>query len=88
VSYERRYAVPEQMPGESNSDWCERAAATIPAEEVLHALVLYFDAEARRTNKSRYLIWSHIGAAMGHGSGVAAAIAERFRRRPESAAKP
>lgn len=79
MDYERNYDVPEQLPGESNQDWCRRVAEGIPAEEVLHAMVLYFDAESRRRRRSRLDFWSRIGEAMGHGSGVSSAIAERFR---------
>jgi len=67
--------MPGHLPGESNTDWCIRAAASIPAEEIVKDLMRYIQHELRR---KKLPLWSHVGAATSHGSGVASAIVCRF----------
>jgi hypothetical protein len=71
----RRYTLPETEPGESDDAWCRRAAAAIPPEEIVRALVRWLD----RKKTLRAPTWSYIGDMLGQGSGVSAAIAARYR---------
>ena len=73
----RTWNLPQPMPGEDNWEWCKRAAATIPADELMCLVVRYLD---RREKRRGSPTWSVIGEITGHGSGVSTAIVERFRR--------
>lgn len=73
----RTWKLPETLPGEAGEDWCRRAAESIPAEDLMAAVVAYLD---RREKRRGSPTWSVIGDITCHGSGVSAAIAARFRR--------
>lgn len=72
----RTYSLPDQIPGESNGDWCRRAADAIPPEVIVAELIRKLDREEKRR---RYPTWSVIGEIIGHGSGVSAAVVEKYR---------
>lgn len=70
----RTYKLPEKLPTETNTEWCDRAAASIPAEEIVRMTIEYFHAHRRRGGPA----WSKIGKITDHGSGVSCAIVRRF----------
>jgi hypothetical protein len=73
---DRNYTLPSLLPGEENWEWCQRAAEVIPPEYVLGSLIDYLDRRERRTGRPA---WGLIKKITGHGSGVSAAIAARYR---------
>lgn len=75
----RTHQLPDMLPGETNAGWCKRAAESIPAEELMKQVIVYFD---RRGKRSHLPTWSHIGVITGHGSGVSGAIVDRFHEQP------
>lgn len=75
----RTWELPEKRPDEDGFAWCERVAASIPAEDLMRVIIAYLDKKAKR---SRFPAWSVIGELTGHGSGVSEAICRRFRTEP------
>lgn len=69
----RGYELPDKDPGESNDDWCNRAAESIPAEVLMRQLIAYL-MRKKKWNGA----WSFVGDFTCHGSGVAGAIVRRF----------
>ena len=65
----------DKLTSESNIEYCHRIAAQIPAEKIVNDLMRYIKDELRR---QKLPLWSHVGAATSHGSGVASAIVQRF----------
>lgn len=65
--------MPDKDPAETNFEYCRRVAAGYSAEEIL-TLVLKHLATKRRGRP----VWSFVGEATSHGSGVSSAIVERF----------
>lgn len=72
----REYKLPQLKLGEDNWAWCLRAADSIPAEVILHKIILHLDSEEKKRGSPT---WSVVGGWLGHGSGVASAITQRFR---------
>ena len=72
----RTYRLPEMLPDEDHLAWCQRAAASIPAECIAKELLLFIEANRKRGDKQP--LWSKVGEAMCHGSGVSSAIVERL----------
>lgn len=70
----RNYEAPPRLEGESNQEWCDRYAASIPADELLAEMIL----SMHRLRKRRGPAWSQVGQLCGHGSGVSSAIVRRF----------
>jgi|HubBroStandDraft_5_1064220.scaffolds.fasta_scaffold757036_2 hypothetical protein len=75
------YRLPEKHPQEDNWAWCQRAAASIPAEVLAKRLLAFIDKDRRRGDKTP--LWSKVGMAMDQGSGVSAAIVERLTGKRE-----
>lgn len=74
----RPHALPDPLIGESNNDWCKRAAESIPAEELMRKVIMYwFDSFPFSGNDAAMAFISQV---TGHGSGVSAAIVRRFLR--------
>ena len=74
----RAYKLPEKSPDETNEAWCDRAAASIPADEIVRQMIAY----ANRHPRNRP-VWSWVGKVLGHGSGVSSAIVRRFYKGDE-----
>jgi hypothetical protein len=72
----RTYKLPDKLPTETNQEWCDRAAASIPAEEIVRMTIEYFHARRHHGGPA----WSKIGMILDHGSGVSSAIVRRFCR--------
>lgn len=65
--------IVERIEGESNWEWCERMAKAQPSELIIGKLLDYIDKVERRKHDKQPL-WSKVGYALGHGSGVSQAI--------------
>ena len=74
----RSYKLPDKLPTESNEEWCDRAAASIPPEALLADIVQGM----HRLRKRRGPAWSQMGQLCGHGSGISSAIVKRFMPSP------
>lgn len=74
----RLYEPPDRLEGESNEEWCDRYAASIPPEALLTEIV----SNMHRLRKRRGPAWSQMGMLSGHGSGVSSAIVKRFMPNP------
>lgn len=73
----RSYSLPGRLPTETNWEWCQRAADSIPPEVLAEALIRYIhDSKSRK--RRRVPVWSEIGDLLGHGAGVSSAIAEKY----------
>lgn len=72
----RAYTLPEILPGEDNNAWCRRAADAIPPGEIVRALVAYLD---RRETDGLWPTRKVFMEILGHGAGVSAAVAEKYR---------
>lgn len=68
----REWELPEHEPGEANDSWCRRAAAAVPADALVRALLRW-----AKKNGSRP-VWGIVSDATGHGSRVSIAIVKRF----------
>lgn len=60
-------------PNESNDAYCRRIASIQSSEAIVCDLLVYI----AKKDPSRPM-WSHIGMATSHGSGVSKAIQDRF----------
>lgn len=63
-----------KIVGESNESYAMRLARAIPKDELIHDLLAHIE---RLTSKGRNRglpLWSHVGEATSHGSGVSASI--------------
>lgn len=69
----RRYKLPDKLETETNAEWCDRAAASIPAEEIVRQMIMFYHRRSRGVP-----VWSKVGEIVGHGSGVSSAIVRRF----------
>lgn len=75
----RRYTLPDPLPDEDNWAWCQRAAASIPAEELMREIVQQLDrSRSRDALDVTVMVIAH---ATGYRLSVAMAIAERFREK-------
>jgi hypothetical protein len=72
------YDAPERIAGETNEQWCDRYAASIPADALLSEIV----AGMHQLRKRRGPVWSQLGQLCGHGSGVSSALVRRFAKYP------
>lgn len=69
------YQLPPKEPDEDNWAWCQRAAASIPAEDIVVALLKRMIAKRKRNASA---LWSEVAEALCHGSGVSSAVVSRF----------
>jgi hypothetical protein len=74
------------MSDESNWERCLRLAREIPPEKLVRDLLAYLHrVEKKKRRGVRYPLWSTVGEATSHGSGVSSAIVELYG--PEEAKK-
>jgi hypothetical protein len=67
----------EQQQQESNWDRCMRMAAEISKDELIRDLIMYIHTHRTRSERGMPL-WSLIGDATSHGSGVSTAIMRTY----------
>ena len=77
---ERTYKLPDRGPKETQENWLERAAASIPAETIARALIEHFSHPTRKDPDGIERARSVVQDATCHGSGISAAIVRRFLR--------
>jgi hypothetical protein len=71
------------MHEEDNWTRCERLAREIPPAEIIRQLLLQIHRMRKRADKGLPL-WSFVGEATNHGSGVSAAICSVYGINPDS----
>ena len=76
----REWTLPDRMPGESNEDWCKRAAESIPAESLMRRMIAYLDGRGDKA-RGKLPTWAVVSDVTGHGSGVSHEIVNRFREK-------
>lgn len=74
----RAYDAPPRIEGETNENWCDRYAASIPAEALLTEIVMTMHTLRKRRGPA----WAQMSKLCGHGSGVSSAIIKRFMPQP------
>lgn len=64
----------DKLPDESNEAYCRRVARTLDKDELIFRFISHL-AETPPKNKP---LWSKVGYALGHGSGVSSEIIEEY----------
>jgi hypothetical protein len=71
----------EKQPGESNIDYCKRYAETIDKESLIRCLL--HQIKKMRPKRDRCDLWSYVGEATSHGSGISSAIVDLYAKDAE-----
>lgn len=73
----RGYDLPKRDEGETNWEWCQRVARTIPPELLLKEIVRTLQYQ-EKTSRNKTPAWSRMGMLTNHGAGVSQAIIQRY----------
>lgn len=72
----RHYKLPDKQIGEDNGVWLRRAVRSIPPEFLVARLLEYIDQNRKRGDKTP--LWSKVGEATTHGSGISSEIVNYY----------
>jgi hypothetical protein len=67
----------EKLPEETNWEFCQRVAAAKDPKKLVTELLRYIHTHRKRADKNVPL-WSFVGEATNHGSGVSCAIVDLY----------
>lgn len=70
----RFYPSLDKLPEETNDQFCQRYADSIPPKALLNTIMY----NMLRLEESRGPVWSQIGSLTGHGHGISSAIANKY----------
>ena len=71
--------IMSKLPDESNWDFCNRLADSIPPAEIVKVLLKFIKRTEMKKGRMRARpLWSIVGDATTHGSGVSSAIVRKY----------